>query len=150
MRVVLADDSVLLREGVARLLADAGFDVIGQAGDPEELLRLVRLDPPDVAVVDIRMPPTHSDEGLQAAQAIHSEFHHAGVLVLSQYLDSGYAMRVISGAIGARGYLLKDRVTDLDSSRTRSGGSATVSPWSTRRWCRRSSTGPASATLWTG
>ena len=132
MRVVLADDSVLLREGVARLLADAGFEVIGQAGDPEELLRLVRLDPPDVAVVDIRMPPTHSDEGLQAAQAIHSEFPHVGVLVLSQYLDSGYAMRVISGAIGARGYLLKDRVTDLeqfaDAVRRVGDGESVVDP----------------------
>jgi DNA-binding NarL/FixJ family response regulator len=113
LRVVLADDMVLLREGVASLLAEQGFDVVGQAGDAEGLLALVRALKPDVALVDIRMPPTHTDEGLQAAHVIRSELPGTGVLVLSQYLEAAYAMELIERGEGGVGYLLKDRVADL-------------------------------------
>src|SRR2546422_203184 len=90
MRVVIADDSVLLREGVVRLLDDAGFEVVGQAGDSEGLLRKVRAHKPDVAIVDVRMPPTHTDEGLRAAKAIRAEMPGTGVLMLSQYVEEEY------------------------------------------------------------
>src|ERR1044072_5313294 len=92
LRVGLADDSVLLREGIARLLADSGFDVVGQAGDGEDLLRKVGAHKPDVAVVDVRMPPTHTDEGLRAAQRIRSDHPATAVLVLSQYVDEAYGL----------------------------------------------------------
>ena len=105
---------MLLREGVARLLTDAGFDVVGQAGDLDELLRKVRGHKPDVAVVDIRMPPTHSDEGLRAAQAIRDELPDTGILVLSQYVDEHYAIRLLADGADGVGYLLKDRVTEVD------------------------------------
>jgi DNA-binding NarL/FixJ family response regulator len=115
IRVVLADDSVLLREGVARILAEAGFEVVGQAGTAEDLLRLVRETLPDVAVVDIRMPPTHTDEGVRAADAIHAAHGTAvGVLILSQYVDAAFALRVVTEGRGGVGYLLKDRVADVD------------------------------------
>lgn len=114
MRVVLADDSVLLREGLARLLADAGFDVAAQAGDAEDLLRKVRAHRPDVAVTDIRMPPTHSDEGLRAAQQIREEMPRVGVLVLSQYVDQKYALELLGTSAAGVGYLLKDRVADIE------------------------------------
>jgi DNA-binding NarL/FixJ family response regulator len=114
VRVVLADDSVLLREGLARLLAEAGFDVVGQCGTADELLRLVRATQPDVAVVDIRMPPTHTNEGLVAADAIRSEFGgRIGVLVLSQYVETEFALRLVTDGGGGVGYLLKDRVADV-------------------------------------
>src|SRR6059058_5066944 len=112
MRVVIADDSVLLREGVASLLEDAGFEVVGQAGDPDELLLKVRSYEPDVAIVDIRMPPTHTDEGLRAARAIRESYPGVGVLVLSQYVESGYALELLQGSAEGVGYLLKDRVSD--------------------------------------
>ena len=96
MRVVLADDSVLLREGIARLLEDAGFEVVGQAGDPDGLMLKVRSYNPDVAIVDIRMPPTHTDEGLRAAREIRDRYPGTGVLVLSQYVEPEYALDLLS------------------------------------------------------
>lgn len=113
MRVVLADDSVLLREGMARLLVESGFDVVGQAGTADELLLKVRSYSPDVAIVDIRMPPTHTDEGLQAAQEIRARHPDVSVLVLSQYVEAAYAMELLSESAEGVGYLLKDRVSDL-------------------------------------
>ena len=113
MRVVLADDSVLLREGIARLLADAGFDVVGQAGNADELLLKVRSYTPDVAIVDIRMPPTQTDEGIIAAQEIRRTHPEIGVLVLSHHLESRYAMRLLEEHPGGAGYLLKQRVSNL-------------------------------------
>ena len=129
MRIVIADDSVLLREGAVRLLDDAGFDVVAQAGDGEDLLRKVRAHKPDVAVVDIRMPPTHVDEGLQAAKVIRSELPDVGVLVLSQYVEEAYALDLLSESTERTGYLLKDRVADVDTftdavRRVAGGGSA--------------------------
>ena len=96
MRVVLADDTVLLREGVARILGEAGFEVVGQAGNADELMLKVRSYSPDVAIVDIRMPPTHTDEGLRAAQEIREKHPTCGVLVLSQYVEAGYAMELLA------------------------------------------------------
>jgi DNA-binding NarL/FixJ family response regulator len=129
VRVVLADDSLLLREGVARLLEDAGLDVVAQAGDAEDLLRKVGAHKPDVAVVDVRMPPTHTDEGLRAAAEIRERFPQVGVLVLSQYIEEAYAMELLSSDAAGVGYLLKDRVADLDRfvdsvRRVGEGGSA--------------------------
>jgi DNA-binding NarL/FixJ family response regulator len=114
MRVVLADDSVLLREGVARLLEEAGLDVVAQAGDADDLLRKVGAHKPDVAIVDVKMPPTHTDEGLRAAAEIRERHPEVGVLVLSQYLEEGYALDLLSSSAERMGYLLKDRVADLD------------------------------------
>jgi DNA-binding NarL/FixJ family response regulator len=114
MRVVVADDQTLTREGVARLLEDAGLEVVGRAADGEDLLRKVRAHKPDVAVVDIRMPPTHVDEGLTAAATIRSELPGTGVLVLSQYVEERYALRLLSDGAEGVGYLLKDRVQDVD------------------------------------
>ena len=129
MRVILADDSVLLREGVARLLEDAGMDVVGQAGDAEDLLRKVHAHKPDVAVVDVRMPPTHTDEGLRAAAEIREAHPQTGVLVLSAYIDEGPALELLSNSAEGLGYLLKDRVGDVDGfvdavRRVGDGGSA--------------------------
>ncbi len=115
MRVVIADDNVLLREGLARLLEDAGFEVAGQAGDAEDFLRKVRAHKPEVAVTDIRMPPTQTDEGLRAAQEIRSELPGIGVLVLSQFVDQAYAMQLLGGSAEGVGYLLKDRVADVEN-----------------------------------
>ena len=98
LKVVLADDSVLLREGTARLLEDAGFDIVGQAGDAEEPMLKVRSYTPDVAIVDIRMPPTHTDEGLRAAQEIRDKHPETGVLVLSQYVEADYSLDLMSGS----------------------------------------------------
>ena len=113
MRVIIADDEVLLREGLERLLTEAGFDVVGKVGTAEELHRKVDLTGPDVAIVDIRMPPTHTDEGLVAAEAIRDSHPQTGVLVLSHYLESRYAMRLVEQHPGGVGYLLKERVSDL-------------------------------------
>jgi DNA-binding NarL/FixJ family response regulator len=113
VRVVIADDETLLREGLARLLADAGFDVVGKAGTPDELLRRVELTRPDVAIVDIRMPPTHTDEGLVAATEIRRSHPRVGVLVLSHYVESRYAMRLLEEHPERSGYLLKERVSDV-------------------------------------
>ena len=115
MRLVLADDSVLLREGMSRLLAETGFEVVAQAANADELLTAVDEHRPDVAITDIRMPPTHTDEGLQAAQMIRAKHGSAtGILVLSQYIETTFAMRLIADGAGGVGYLLKDRIEDVD------------------------------------
>lgn len=114
MRVVVGEDNVLLREGVARLLEDSGFEVVGRAGDAEDLLRKVRAHKPDVAIVDIKMPPTHTDEGLRAARLIRVELPDTAVLVLSQYLEEDYALDLLAGSAEGVGYLLKDRIADVD------------------------------------
>jgi DNA-binding NarL/FixJ family response regulator len=129
VRVVVADDSVLLREGVVRLLEEWGFDVVGQAGDAEDLLRKVNAHKPDVAVVDIRMPPTNTDDGLRAALKIRAEHPETSVLVLSQYVEEGYALELLQDSAEGVGYLLKDRVYDLADfvaavKRVAEGGSA--------------------------
>jgi DNA-binding NarL/FixJ family response regulator len=129
MRVVVADDSTLLREGVVRLLEEAGLEVVGQAADAEELLRKARAHKPDVAVVDVRMPPTHTDEGLVAARTIREELPGTGVLVLSQYVEVAYARDLLAESAEGLGYLLKDRVGDVDTltdavRRVGGGGSA--------------------------
>ena len=113
MRVVVAEDIMLTREGIVRMLRDAGIDVVAQAGDAEALLREVRQARPDVAIVDIKMPPTHTDEGLVAAQAIRADHPETGVLVLSQYVEPSYAMRLIQDHPERVGYLLKERVSDI-------------------------------------
>jgi DNA-binding NarL/FixJ family response regulator len=114
MRVVLAEDSLLLRAGIARLLQDAGIEVVGQAGDLDDLLRKVRAHKPDVAIVDVKMPPTHTDEGLKAALIIRSELPETAVLVLSQYVEKEYAAELLADSARGVGYLLKDRVADID------------------------------------
>jgi DNA-binding NarL/FixJ family response regulator len=113
MRVVIADDEVLLRDGLGRLLEDAGFEVAGRCGDADSLLRMVDALMPDVAIVDIRMPPGHGDDGLVAAQEIRRRHPDVGVLVLSHYLDSRYAARLLEEVPAGAGYLLKDRVSDV-------------------------------------
>jgi DNA-binding NarL/FixJ family response regulator len=113
VRVVVADDTMLTREGIVRLLRDAGIDVVGEAEDADALLRHVRSARPDVAIVDIRMPPTHTDEGLVAVQTIRSEHPEVGALLLSQYVEPSYAMRLIQDQPERVGYLLKDRVQDI-------------------------------------
>jgi DNA-binding NarL/FixJ family response regulator len=120
---------MLLREGVARLLEDAGMEVVAQAGDAEDLLRKTNAHKPDVAVVDVRMPPTHTDEGLRAAAEIRERFPGTGVLVLSQYVEEAYALELFADGADGLGYLLKDRVADLDRfveavRRVGEGGSA--------------------------
>jgi DNA-binding NarL/FixJ family response regulator len=129
MRVVVADDSVLLREGVVRLLQEAGFDVVAQAGDAEDLLRKVGAHKPDVAVVDVRMPPTQTNEGLRAAAEIRRTRPDTGVLVLSQVVEAGAALDLFAGGADGLGYLLKDRVADIERfteavRRVGEGGSA--------------------------
>jgi DNA-binding NarL/FixJ family response regulator len=114
MRVVLAEDSLLLRAGIARLLDDAGIEVVGQAGDLEDLLCKVRAHKPDVAIVDIKMPPTNTDEGLKAAMVIRSELPGTAVLVLSQYVEKEYAEELLAESAEGVGYLVKDRVADID------------------------------------
>jgi DNA-binding NarL/FixJ family response regulator len=128
MRVVLAEDLLLFREGVARVLADAGFEVVGQAGDADALIELVEKDPPDVAIVDVRMPPTNTNEGLLAAIRIRKEQPEVGVLVLSHYVETHHAVKLLGDHAAGAGYLLKDRVTDLEEfsdaiRRVGSGGS---------------------------
>jgi DNA-binding NarL/FixJ family response regulator len=113
MRVVVADDSVLMREGIVRLLEEAGFEVVAQAGDADDLMRKVRAHKPDVAVIDIRMPPTNTDDGLRAALELRAELPDTGVLVLSQYVEEGYAVDLLSDGGEGVGYLLKDRVGDV-------------------------------------
>jgi DNA-binding NarL/FixJ family response regulator len=113
MRVVIADDAMLIREGAARLLEEAGVEVVGKASDARKLMQIVDQEHPDVAVVDIKMPPTHTDEGLVAAQQIRSSYPDVGVLVLSQYLESRYATRLLEQHPQAMGYLLKERVSDI-------------------------------------
>jgi DNA-binding NarL/FixJ family response regulator len=129
MRVVVAEDSVLLREGVARLLQEAGHEVVGQAGDADDLMRKVRAHKPDLAVVDVRMPPTQTDEGLRAAKEIRAELPGVGVLVLSAYVEPTYAQELLADNAEGLGYLLKDRVSDVSAfadavERVGTGGSA--------------------------
>jgi DNA-binding NarL/FixJ family response regulator len=128
MRVVLADDAALLREGLARLLQEVGFEVVGLAPDGEVLLQLVEDTHPDVAIIDIRMPPTHTDEGLRAAKTIRERWPAIGLLVLSQHVNARYALELLSGGTDGVGYLLKERVSDLAElaasvTRVGSGGS---------------------------
>lgn len=113
MRIVLADDSLLLREGLARLLREAGFEVAGQASTAEELLQQVEAIRPAVAIIDIRMPPTHTDEGLRAAHQIRARHPEVGLLVLSQYVRPSYALELLAAGTQGVGYLVKDRVSDL-------------------------------------
>jgi DNA-binding NarL/FixJ family response regulator len=129
VRVVVAEDSVLLREGIVRLLTENGFDVVGQAGDAEDLIRKVGAHKPDVAVVDIRMPPTNTDDGLRAALEIRATHPETSVLVLSAYVEEAYAFELVSEPSGGLGYLLKDRIADVDAfvdavRRVADGGSA--------------------------
>jgi DNA-binding NarL/FixJ family response regulator/class 3 adenylate cyclase len=129
LKVAIADDSVLLREGIVRLLTEAGFEVVGQSGTAEDLLLKVRSYGPDVAIVDIRMPPTQTDEGLRAAQEIREKHPKVGVLVLSQHVEPAYAMELLAESAEGVGYLLKDRVSDIDEfasavRRVAEGGSA--------------------------
>jgi len=132
MRVLIADDSVLLREGAARLLADAGFEIVAQAGDAEDLLRKARAHRPDVAVVDIRMPPGHGDDGLQAARTIRAELPDTGVLLLSQYVEERYAVELLQDGAAGVGYLLKDRIAEIerfvDAVRTVGEGGSVLDP----------------------
>jgi len=114
LRVVVADDWVILREGVTRVLEDANFEVVGTAGDAEDLIRKVDAHRPDVAVVDVRMPPTHTDEGLRAAREIRERLPDCGVLVLSQYVEASYALDLFRESAAGLGYLLKHRVSDID------------------------------------
>jgi DNA-binding NarL/FixJ family response regulator len=129
VRVALAEDGVLLREGMVRLLTEAGFEVVGQSGTADDLLLKVRSYAPDVAVVDIRMPPTQTDEGLRAAQEIRARYPGVGVLVLSQHVEPMYAMELLAESAEGVGYLLKDRVADVEEfvaavRRVAKGGSA--------------------------
>jgi len=129
VRVAIAEDSVLLREGLARLLGDSGFDVVAQCDNAQELLLKVRSFPPDIAIVDIRLPPTHSDEGMRAALEIRAHHPSVGVLVLSQYVELGLALTLLAESADGAGYLLKDRITDVDEfvaavRRVAAGGSA--------------------------
>ena len=146
MRVVVADDEVLLREGLARLLTEAGFEVAGKAGDATELLRLVELRRPDLVIVDIKMPPTHTDEGLAAAREIGERDPGIGVLVLSHYLEPRYAMRLLEEHPERAGYLLKDRVSDVavlaDALRRIGDGECVIDPTIVSRLVSRRRTGP--------
>jgi DNA-binding NarL/FixJ family response regulator len=146
MRVVLAEDSLLLRAGVARLLEDAGIEVVGQAGDLDDLLRKVRAHKPDVAIVDIKMPPTHTDEGLKASVIIRSELPGTAVLVLSQYVEKRYASELLGDNAEGVGYLLKDRVADIERfidaiRRVADGGSVLDPAVVSQMFARRGSTG---------
>jgi len=129
MRVAIAEDSVLLREGVARVLEDAGFEVVAQCGTADELMLKVASYELDVVILDIRLPPTHTDEGLQAALEIRAKHPSIGVLVLSQYVELGLAIKLLADSAEGAGYLLKDRISDVDEfleavRRVASGGSA--------------------------
>jgi DNA-binding NarL/FixJ family response regulator len=129
VQVVIADDSVLLREGIVRLLQEAGLEVVAQAGDAEDLLRKVRAHKPDLALVDVRMPPTHTDEGLRAAREIRAELPNVSVLVLSQDVEEANITELFADNAEGLGYLLKDRIADVDGfveavKRVADGGSA--------------------------
>jgi DNA-binding NarL/FixJ family response regulator len=132
MRIVIAEDMALMREGLARLLADRGFTVVGEAEDPEKLLRLVEHERPDAALVDIRMPPTHTDEGLRAAAEIRERHPGTAVLLLSSYLDARYAATLFASYPAGTGYLLKERVGDVgvlsDALRRISRGECVLDP----------------------
>jgi DNA-binding NarL/FixJ family response regulator len=147
IRVVVADDSVLLREGVVRILEDADFEIVGQCGTADDLMLKVRSYQPDLAIVDIRMPPTHTDEGLRAAQEIRERHPGTAVLVLSQYVESGYALELLADSAEGVGYLLKDRVSDVKDfaaavNRVAAGGTALDPEVVSRLVGRRRGTGP--------
>jgi serine/threonine-protein kinase len=141
MRVVIAEDEALLREGLARLLEDAGIEVVGHGDTPDRLLALVERHQPDVAIVDIKMPPTYTEEGLVAAQTIRREHPSVAVLVLSHYLESRYAMRLLEDHPESVGYLLKDRVSNVavlvDALRRVSEGESVLDPTIVRRLITR-------------
>jgi DNA-binding NarL/FixJ family response regulator len=132
VRVVVAEDTMLTREGIVRLLEEAGIEVVGQAEDADTLMRHVRLERPDAAIVDIRMPPTHTDEGLRAAQSIRTEHADVGVLLLSHYVEPSYALRLIEDHPERVGYLLKERVFDvallIDALRRITDGESVIDP----------------------
>ncbi|MDX6689490.1 MAG: hypothetical protein QOG15_947 [Solirubrobacteraceae bacterium] len=147
MRLVIADDEMLLREGLARLLQDAGFEIAGRCGDATTLLRMVQARLPDVAIIDIRMPPNDRDDGLLAAQQIRREHPGIGVLVLSHHLDSRYAMRLLEDVPERAGYLLKERVSDIavlaDALRRIDEGECVIDPTIvTRLVARKRERGP--------
>jgi serine/threonine-protein kinase len=146
VRIVVAEDEVLLREGLARLLTDAGFDVVGRVGDAIALLRLVEARRPQLVVTDIRMPPTHRDEGLVAAHEIHRRHAGVGVLILSHYLESQFAMRLLEQLPERSGYLLKDRVSDVavltDALHRIAQGECVVDPTIVSRLLARHDHGP--------
>ena len=141
MRVVIAEDEALLREGLARLLGDAGIEVVGQGDTPDRLLALVSRHQPDVAIVDIKMPPTHTEEGIVAAQTIRREHPSVAVLVLSHYLESRYAMRLLADHPESVGYLLKDRASNVavlvDALKRVSEGESVLDPTIVRRLMSR-------------
>jgi DNA-binding NarL/FixJ family response regulator len=114
VRVVIADDAVLLREGAVRLLEEAGFEVVAQAGDADDLLRKVRAHKPDVAIIDVRMPPDNSDDGLRAALTIREELPEVGILLLSQYVEDRYLAELLATGAEGVGYLLKDRIAEVE------------------------------------
>lgn len=147
LKVVVADDAVLLRDGLASLLERAGMTITGRVGDATELMRRVQLTQPDVAVIDIKMPPTHTDEGLVAAERIRAEHPATGVLVLSQYLDVRYAMRLLEQYPTRVGYLLKERVSDsgvvVDAVRRVAAGECIVDPTIVSHLLRPTATRPA-------
>jgi DNA-binding NarL/FixJ family response regulator len=147
VRVVIGEDDVLMREGIARLLTEAGFEVVAQAGDAEDLLRKALAHGPDVAVVDVRMPPGREDDGLRAALELRARRPEVGVLVLSQYYEEGYALELIGDSAEGVGYLLKERVGDVDAftkavTRVAAGGSALDPEVVGRMLGRRSSQSP--------
>lgn len=141
MRVVIADDVMLVRSGLARLLSDAGIDVAGEAGDADELLELVERERPDAAIVDIRMPPSHTDEGLVAARRIRETHPQVAVVLLSQYLEPRYARRLLADQPGGVGYLLKERVSDVavlvDALRRVTEGECVIDPTIVARLMQR-------------
>ena len=141
LRVLVADDSVLLREGLVRLLEESGFEVVAQAGDAEELLRKARAHKPAVAIVDVRMPPDNTDDGLRAAIALRAEHPNTGVLVLSQYIEEQYAIELIGEASEGVGYLLKERITDLsvllDAVHRVAAGGSVIDPYVVTQLLRR-------------
>jgi DNA-binding NarL/FixJ family response regulator len=145
VRVVIADDEVLLREGLARLLAEVGIEVVALCGDVAGLLRSVALDTPDVAIIDIRMPPSHTDEGLIAAVKMREQHSAVGVLLLSHHLDARYAMRLLEAHPGGVGYLLKERVSDVvvlvDALRRVADGECVVDPTIVSRLLAKQRTG---------
>jgi DNA-binding NarL/FixJ family response regulator len=147
LKVVVAEDSVLLREGVVRILDDAGFEIVGQCGTARDLMLKVRSYEPDLAIIDIRMPPTQSDEGLRAAQEIREGHPGTAILVLSQYVESGYALELLADSAEGVGYLLKDRVSDVKDftaavRRVASGGTALDPEVVSRLVGRRRGAGP--------
>lgn len=141
MRVVIADDVMIVRSGLARLLGDAGVEVVGEAAQADDLMRLVALEQPDVAIVDIRMPPTLTDEGLVAARQIRERHPQTAVVLLSQHLEARYAQRLLSDQPGGLGYLLKERVTDIavliDALRRVTDGECVIDPTIVTRLMQR-------------